>query len=62
MKIIKWLKWLLKGKPMIYYEGFHCGICGRWTFQPFELPEYKSDGEWWDTWGVCEKCREIKNS
>jgi len=47
---------------MIYYEGFHCGICGRWTFQPFELPEYKSDGEWWDTWGVCEKCREIKNS
>jgi len=49
-----WLKWVWKGKPMIHYEGYHCGLCGKWVNKPFEIPEYQSDGEWWDTWGVCD--------
>ena len=52
----RWLKWYLKGKPMVQYRGYHCGICGKWVNEPFSVPEYQSAEEWWDTWGVCEEC------
>ena len=47
------LKWILSGKPMISYPGFHCGCCGKWNAIPFSLPKYLSMGEWIDGWGVC---------
>lgn len=51
--MLNWLKWILRGRPMIKYSGFHCGCCGKWWEIPFEIPEYASAGEWWDTWRVC---------
>ena len=60
MKIRTWLKkklWEIKGKPMISYSGFNCGLCGAWVAKPFQIPTYQTDGEWWDTWGMCDKCR-----
>ena len=51
--IILYLGWLLMHKPVIHYEGYHCGCCGRWHDIPFDVPEYKTCGEWWDTWGMC---------
>ena len=56
--MIKWIKWYIKGKSMIKYEGYHCGLCGRWEDETFEIPEYKSCGKWADTWGVCKKCEQ----
>jgi len=53
---MKWLKWILKGRPTIKYEGFHCGICGAWIDKKFEMPTYKSNGKWADTWEVCDEC------
>ena len=44
---------------MIHYKGVHCGICGKWVKEPFEIPEYQSYGKWWDTWGLCEECIKI---
>jgi len=55
-ELIEYIKWLQEGKPMITYEGFHCGLCGRWEDEEFSIPKYKSDGEWWDTWGICSQC------
>lgn len=54
MKIIRKIKWLLKDKPMIKYPGYNCGLCGRWIDEEFEVPEWASYGQWWDTWGICE--------
>jgi hypothetical protein len=54
-----YLNWVKNGKPMIKYPGFHCGCCGCWTEFEFEVPECDSD-DWWDTWGLCEKCSSIK--
>lgn len=54
--MIKWIKWRIKGKPMIEYIGYHCGLCGRWIDEPFTIPEYRSYGKWCDTWGMCKKC------
>lgn len=54
--MIKWIKWHIRGKPMIKYEGSHCGLCGRWVDEPFTIREYKSQGKWADTWGICKKC------
>ncbi len=54
--MIKWLKWILKGKPIIKYEGYNCGCCGKWVNEKFSVPEYKSVGRWWDTWGLCDGC------
>jgi len=62
MKFLTKLKWRLNGKPMLKYEGFHCGCCGKWWDIPFEIPEYKSCGSWWDGWGLCPEgkgCLEI---
>jgi len=53
----RWLKWRLKGKPMIHYSGFHCSCCGKWVDKCFSIPEYQSVDEWWDTWGICEECK-----
>ena len=41
---------------MIEYDGYHCGGCGHWVGEKFEVPEYESLGEWWDTWGLCSRC------
>lgn len=54
----RWLKWLKNGKPYLSYKGFNCGCCGAWESEPFKIPEYKSCGKWWDTWGLCKKCIE----
>lgn len=40
---------------MIKYDGFMCGCCGIGHKIPFSVPEYESDGEWWDTVGLCPK-------
>jgi len=55
-----WLKWIIKGRPYITYPGYHCGLCGKWTYISFTIPKYKSDGEWLDTWGICKKCIRVK--
>lgn len=53
-----WIVWIFRGKPMIQYSGYHCGCCGTWHAEPFEIPEYSSAGSWWDGWGVCKgECR-----
>ena len=56
ISFFRWLKWHLKGKSMIQYRGYHCGICGKWVNEPFSVSEYQSAGEWWDTWGMCNEC------
>ena len=52
----RWLKWLKNGRPNISYPGYHCGLCGSWTWAEFKIPEYKSAGKWWDTIKVCQSC------
>ena len=52
--------WILEGRPMVQYKGFHCGICGKYIDKQFSIPKYESDGEWWDTWGLCENCKCIR--
>jgi hypothetical protein len=54
-----YLTWVLKGKPVIDYQGFNCGCCGAWVGAKFQLPSYKSCGVWWDTWGLCDKCKSV---
>ena len=51
---IKWIAWLLKKKPLISYSGYNCGCCGKWYNKPFKVPKYISEGEWWDTIGICK--------
>lgn len=53
LKVVRYIRWIMDGKPMIQYSGFHCGCCGKWWAIPFEVAEYESGGEWWDGWGVC---------
>lgn len=53
-------KWIREGKPIVFYRGYHCGLCGCWVESPFAKPQYKSAGKWWDTWGICEKCSKGK--
>lgn len=55
-RFFQWLWWLRSGKPVIAYPGYHCGLCGSWVGEKFEMPEYLSSGEWSDTWGVCSEC------
>ena len=54
--MLKFLKWLIKGRPHITYEGHHCGCCGHWTDEKFSIPTFQSCGKWWDTWGLCNTC------
>ena len=49
---MKWLWWILRGKPTVKYDGAHCGLCGRWYEESYEVPNYKAD-PWFDTWGLC---------
>lgn len=58
-KLFRWFKWIRAGKPLVHYEGYHCGLCGRWCDIPFEMPEYKSWDKWHDTWGMCKECELI---
>jgi hypothetical protein len=60
-KFLKFTKWLLNKKPFVTYEGFHCGICGKWIEKQITIPKYKSNGFWFDTWGLCKE-HESKNS
>ena len=55
-EMIRWLKWIIKGKPVLQYSGFNCGCCGKWVNRPFSVREYRSMGRWWDTWGLCDEC------
>ena len=52
----RWLSWLLNGKPMLKYDGYNCGLCGKWIVEEFFVPTWDSNGEWWDTWDICDKC------
>lgn len=54
----KKLWWKLFRKDYVYYDGYNCGLCGKWVNEKFQLPSYDSAGEWWDTWGMCEECAE----
>ena len=56
IRLFRWLMWLLRGKPMLKYEGYHCGCCGRWVKEQFEIPTYRSDGRFADTIGLCKYC------
>jgi len=58
-KLFRWFKWMRAGKPMIHYEGSHCGVCGKWCDTPFDIETHKSCGKEWDTWGVCKECESI---
>lgn len=58
-KIFYWidlLKWVWKGKPYKKYSGFHCGCCGKYVKRKFKVPTYESNGDWADTWGLCDEC------
>lgn len=58
-RFLRKIKWYLQGKPMLEYEGVNCGACGRWLNAPISVPEWESNGKWWDTWGICadiDKC------
>jgi len=55
--MIKFFKWIVKGRLYIDYEGYHCGCCGCWENEKFSIPTYKSNGEWADTWGLCNECK-----
>lgn len=57
MEIILWIYWKLKGSPYIKYTGYNCGCCGEWINQEISIPTYQSEGTWWDTWGICDKCK-----
>jgi hypothetical protein len=49
-------EWEKRGKPTISYPGYHCGCCGVWVDEPFEVKDYESGGKWSDTIGLCDKC------
>lgn len=55
-----WLRWVIKGRPYITYEGYHCGLCRKWMVASFAIREYESEGEWMDTWGICKECIRVK--
>ncbi len=52
-KAFRYIRWLFTGRKMIWYPGFMCGCCGAWRDIPFVIPEWDSNGEWWDTVGLC---------
>jgi len=53
MRLFRWLKWIIEGRPFVHYEGYTCGCCGKGWYIPFTIPTYQSSGEYWDTWGLC---------
>lgn len=54
--MFSWLFWLVRGKPLIHYAGYHCGCCGKWVEEAFTVPVRESCGKWADTWGLCKDC------
>jgi hypothetical protein len=51
--MFNYIRWVLRGKPTVKYEGFKCRVCGRWNDRNFEIRDYLSEGEWFDTWKIC---------
>lgn len=58
MKLFKWLKWLWRGKPMVYHDGYNCGCCGKFVRSPFRLRDYESNALS-DGWGLCNRCKNM---
>ena len=52
----RYIRWVLKGKPYVEYEGGHCGCCGKWVPEKIKLRDYESNGKWADTWTLCKQC------
>lgn len=59
MKFLKYVIWLLKGKPTISYTGFSCGMCGKWVDMNYKIAKYLSAGAWMDTTGFCNECLSV---
>lgn len=57
-KLFARLKWIFQGRPTVRYRGYCCGCCGKWVEEEFCLPTYQALDEWFDTWGLCSKCKE----
>ena len=57
MIFFKWLWWKLTGSKILLYNGYHCGCCGKWVTNVFKIPKYLSQGDYWDTWGLCPDCK-----
>lgn len=56
-RLSRWIAWIRLGKPMITYEGYHCGCCGTWVDEQFKIPTYKSTGTPMDDrLGICCRC------
>jgi hypothetical protein len=54
--LISWW-WILRGKPMLTYHGFHCGCCGKWWDLDYYVPDYdpEDDRDMFSHLGVCPK-------
>lgn len=48
-----YISWRIRGKPMVSYPGFNCGLCGKWWSIPFEVRDYKNMGFQYESWGMC---------
>ena len=59
MYFFGYLRWVLRGRPTVKYDGSHCGLCGHWYEELYEVPDYKAD-PWFDTWGLCGTCAGVK--
>jgi len=57
IRIFRWLWW---GCPMVIYEGYWCGCCGKHWSELLVIPTFNSYGEWWDTWYLCPKNEECR--
>jgi len=69
ISLFYYVRWILRGKPMITYPGCNCGLCGKWYDEVFSVRNYytkenivvKVGDEYffpaspWDTWGICPK-------
>lgn len=57
MRFLRWIRWLVAGRPVVNYTGANCGCCGRWYSEDFSVPAYLAD-PWLDTWGLCSLCKQ----
>jgi hypothetical protein len=58
----KWIAWLWKGKPVVIYNGYNCGCCGRWIEEKFSIPTYQSVDRYSDTIGLCKNQEDCFNN
>ena len=56
MRFLSWLWWVIRGKPMVWYDGYNCGCCGKWVNRPMNVRDYQAYGWQSDTWGLCNSC------